>query len=205
MHTDCGTPCILPSHLEVCDFVKRQRQEQYEDLKQTLITIHRINEWTPLPHLQLRMFLIEQGRLPLKENNMVEQLECYLKKEDSQLYSHLRNTCSLCSVPTRQWFMSCFAGTLPESAFERICDRVIAGTYQLLVFVGISVLIALRHRLLSKNNTEDIIKYLEKLPEESGDVIIMKALEIWQKHGCPLAPATCRSESPIPGSDRGHT
>jgi len=62
---------ILPSHLEVCDFVKRQRQEQYEDLKQTLITIHRINEWTPLPHLQLRMFLIEQGRLPLKENNMV--------------------------------------------------------------------------------------------------------------------------------------
>jgi len=45
----------------------------------------------------------------------------------------------------------------------RICDRVIAGTYQLLVFVGISVLIALRHRLLSKNNTEDIIKYLEKV------------------------------------------
>jgi hypothetical protein len=62
---------ILPTHQDASDFVHKQRQEQYTTLSETLAVMKRITAETPVPHVHIRMYLVEQGRLPLKENNMV--------------------------------------------------------------------------------------------------------------------------------------
>ena len=62
---------ILPTNQEAKDFVMQQRRQQYDDLMQTLTVMQRINETTPTATIHLKMFLVEQGRLPLKENKLV--------------------------------------------------------------------------------------------------------------------------------------
>ena len=67
---------ILPTHQDVSDFVDKQRQKQYENLSGTLSVMRRTTVDTPVHEVHLRMYLVEQGRLPLKENNMVKLSLC---------------------------------------------------------------------------------------------------------------------------------
>lgn len=51
--------------------MSQQRKEQYDDLYEALLAMRRIDNGTPLPHVHLRMFLIEEGTLPFEEDKMV--------------------------------------------------------------------------------------------------------------------------------------
>ena len=47
------------------------------------------------------------------------------------------------------------------------------------------------------NKNEIMGSFLFQIPDDSGDIIVNKAIELWQKHGCLLLPVSTRGNSPI--------
>lgn len=108
----------------------------------------------------------------------------YLQREDGdqKLYQHLVELHLLDSPLLSNWFHTCFANALPESAIERIWDRVIAGSSDILVYVAVSILLTLRRPLLALTTSEDMQTYLMKIPEDCGDRIVNEAMELLLKN-----------------------
>ncbi|XP_064603429.1 TBC1 domain family member 7-like [Liolophura sinensis] len=125
--------------------------------------------------------------LPLKT-------EQYLQKEDShhKLYDHLHKYKVFSSIPVSAWFHCCFAGILPETSFEKIWDKVLGGSCMILVFVAVAIFMTFHRPLLSMTRTEDMVNYLRKISEDTGDILVNKAIDLWQKYGCHL-----KSDSPV--------
>lgn len=126
-----------------------------------------------------------------------ERAKQCLKKEDhdQKLWNHLHKHDVWSYLPLTDWFLCCFSDILPGTAFERIWDKVIGGSFTILVYIAVSIFLTFRRPLLSMNNKENMIKYLTDLPKDSGDVLVTKAIDLWHKHGGHLIQA--KSDSPI--------
>ena len=72
---------VLPANQDSHEFVMTQRKEQYQNLRHALDVMRRVNEKTSLPVVFLKMFLIEEGRLPFDENHMVKYRNRLIKLE----------------------------------------------------------------------------------------------------------------------------
>merc|ERR1712038_1817824 len=107
-----------------------------------------------------------------KYSTMEEKVEYYLQKEepagDNKLLQHLGQIGGVRGLPLREWFSSCYASILPESSFERIWDKVMAGSFKILIYTAVAVLLTFKRPLLSMNNMNNIKDYLSKVPEDSG-------------------------------------
>ncbi|ESO94704.1 hypothetical protein LOTGIDRAFT_227338 [Lottia gigantea] len=127
---------------------------------------------------------------------LIDKTLVCLKKEDSdlKLLNHLEQHDILSSLPLISWFRSCFADVLPETSFERIWDKVIGGSCAILVYVAVCIFLTFKRPLLSMNNTDDMVKYLRKIPADCGDKVVNEAIELWQKNGCHMMHP--KSESP---------
>ncbi|XP_052800444.1 TBC1 domain family member 7-like isoform X1 [Mya arenaria] len=127
-----------------------------------------------------------------------EKVKTLLRKEDvdGKLVSHL-TTCDLWDIlPIKQWFSSCFASVLPEIPFERVMDKLIGGSVMILVYVAVALLLTLKRPLLTMHSRTDVLKYLTQVPEDSGDILVNTAIDMWEKHGHHLI----KSDSPGPNS-----
>lgn len=123
-------------------------------------------------------------------------IQC-LKKEDpdQRLVNHLSKHDVWSCLPLVDWFRRCFSNVLPDTSFERVWDKVIGGSCGILIYVAVSILLTFKRPLLSMNSRDDMVNYLTKIPEDSGDVLVIQAIELWQKHGGHLIQT--KSDSPI--------
>ncbi|KAK3101264.1 hypothetical protein FSP39_002243 [Pinctada imbricata] len=130
-------------------------------------------------------------------NLMTDRVASCLKKEDTdgKLWNHFQTTNVWSSIPLNEWYICSFAGVLPDTSFERIWDKIIGGSCTILVYVAVSVFLTFKRPLLSMKKKEDMLKYLSQLPEDSGDIIVTKALDLWHKHGGHLIQT--KSDSPV--------
>ena len=62
---------VLPASQDSHEFVMSQRKEQYDNLRHALDVMRKVDEDTPVPIIFFKMFLIEEGRLPFDEDDMV--------------------------------------------------------------------------------------------------------------------------------------
>lgn len=237
---------VLPASQDSHEFVMKNRTEQYELLHHALLVMRRADNTTPLPHVFLKMFLIEEGMLPFQDDNLlstpayqtyvhlatavtsmlespidgywittrffrllrknyfdhvptlIEKIVTMLQKEDSdgRLVAHLAKYQMWTALPLNQWLCSGFSAILPESSFERIGDILLGGSVMILVFVAVSLFLTLRRPLLSMNSRQEMLKYLTQVPEDSGDVLVSKAIDMWEKQGHHLV----KSDSPGPNN-----
>ncbi|XP_038051493.1 TBC1 domain family member 7-like [Patiria miniata] len=65
---------IVPPHPTTHDFVMQQRREQFNDLRGALRIMGLVDESTPLSSEFLKMFLLEERRLPLEDDQL--NIEC---------------------------------------------------------------------------------------------------------------------------------
>ena len=72
---------ILPPCPEAHEFVWKQRQMQYQDLEGAIHILRRHLRDAPQEEVHLRMYLVELGKLPLDESQLVRTVAC--------LYYHL--------------------------------------------------------------------------------------------------------------------
>ncbi|XP_005105702.1 TBC1 domain family member 7 [Aplysia californica] len=129
-------------------------------------------------------------------------LQCLQKEDvDHRLHQHLCDLRMLEAPLLSFWFHTCFASVLPESALERIWDRVISGSAQILVYVAVSILLTLRRPLLALTTSDDMLTYLKHIPEDCGDRIVNEALELLHKNSSQTAG---KPDSPA-GEDSGRS
>lgn len=127
-----------------------------------------------------------------KFSNDVPKLTEYtrnlLEKEDQLLFNHLLSIGALNSIPLQSWLCSCFAGIISESSLGKIWDKLTGGSCKILVFVAVVILRTLRRNLLNCLMTNNVLNCLRNIPEETAEVIVNKAIEMWQQHGSLLTP-----------------
>ena len=70
-------PGVIPPHQQSHDFVMLQRNQQYNDLKEALVAMRKVDDRTPLAEAHLKMFLIEDSILPFDEQKMVGNVVYY--------------------------------------------------------------------------------------------------------------------------------
>ncbi|XP_014679251.1 PREDICTED: TBC1 domain family member 7-like [Priapulus caudatus] len=122
---------------------------------------------------------------------LVQRTEDLLKKEAPKLHAHLVLTKAIHVLPLHNWYLCCFAGVLPEGAIERLWDIVIGGSFKVMAFISVALLVSLERHILGKQHVTDIVLCTQQeLPEETADMIVSKALEMWQAGGCLLMPST---------------
>ncbi|KAH3857775.1 TBC1 domain family member 7-like [Dreissena polymorpha] len=125
-----------------------------------------------------------------------EKVKTLLKKEDTdcKLWNHLAKHELWQILPLKRWFSTCFAAVLPEIPFERVVDKVLGGSVMILVYVAVSLLITLKRPLLTMASREDMIQYLTQVPEDTGDILVNNAIDLWEKQGHHMT----KSDSPGP-------
>ncbi|PSN44323.1 hypothetical protein C0J52_09284 [Blattella germanica] len=121
---------------------------------------------------------------------LIEYTRNLLEKEDQELFNHLLNIGALNAIPLQNWLCSCFAGVISETSLGKIWDKLTGGSCKILVFVAVVILITLRRHLLKCLITENILKCLNSIAEEMAEVIVNKAIEMWQQYGSLLTPGT---------------
>ncbi|XP_043289769.1 TBC1 domain family member 7 isoform X2 [Venturia canescens] len=109
-----------------------------------------------------------------------------LEREDSGLYKHLVKLEALQSVPFEFWFCSCFAGNISDGSLPKIWDKIAVGAYKILVFVAVVILTTLRRLVFKCNTVEGILDTITNINEETSEVIVNKAIELWQQSGSIL-------------------
>ncbi|KAL5007518.1 hypothetical protein ScPMuIL_016324 [Solemya velum] len=116
---------------------------------------------------------------------LVDKSISCLKKEDTdqKLWKHLEVFGIFDCLPLVEWFQCCFSCVLPDSSFQRIWDKVIGGSCMVLVYVVVSIFLTFQYKILKMNSTDKMLAYLQNIPEDMGDIIVSKAIDLWQKNG----------------------
>ncbi|KAM5158236.1 TBC1 domain family member 7-like [Mantella aurantiaca] len=69
-----------------------------------------------------------------------------------------------------------------ESRAARVWDKVVSGSCKILVFVAVEIILTFKMTVTSRNNSDSINEFLEKIPEDNTDQIVNKAIDLWHKH-----------------------
>ncbi|XP_063220313.1 TBC1 domain family member 7 isoform X2 [Bacillus rossius redtenbacheri] len=120
-------------------------------------------------------------------SKLVQFTKSILEKEDNELYSFLLHIDAFTVLPINNWMQSCFANVITESSVGKIWDKLAAGSCKILVFVAVVLLMTLRRRILKCNTVAEVLECVNRISDEVADVIVSKAIEMWQQNGSSLA------------------
>lgn len=161
----------------------QQLKEPYaQNLTALASLFSKLSTYEVISYWLFRNFVLFIKKINVQYHVLKEQLESILKKEDGDLNSHLKVIKAFEILPTDLWFERYFADILYHSSLVRVLDKVIGGNCRILPFVGAAILIVRRHLLLSivtEYKAEEIIKFLRNIPEDTSDVIVNKALDLY--------------------------
>eukprot|EP00112_Aurelia_sp_Birch-Aquarium-sp1_P022300 Seg6247.2 transcript_id=Seg6247.2/GoldUCD/mRNA.D3Y31 product="TBC1 domain family member 7" protein_id=Seg6247.2/GoldUCD/D3Y31 len=113
----------------------------------------------------------------------------YLEIEDRALFEHMNELQVFKVMPYNRWYESCFAEIFPTSSLERIWDKLVAGSCNILVFVCVAILLSCRLRLLGSTRAEESIHILWTTPKDRDrqHMIVDQSLQLWDKHRSTLS------------------
>lgn len=99
-------------------------------------------------------------------------------------YRHLETINVLHTLPLHQWYTCCFAGTVSETAIIRIWDKICGGSIKILVFVLIVLLTTQKRLILRARDLKSFLEVIDNIKgePETGDLIVNKAIELWQQN-----------------------
>lgn len=106
-----------------------------------------------------------------------------LRKENDILHHHLLKVGLFSSNLLMNLCLSLFCDIFPETAIEKILDKVIAGAFRVLAFVTVSLLVHLRQQLASVSTVNDVKSVLSHIRKEEAEILVTSALDQWLKVG----------------------
>ncbi|RZC32929.1 TBC1 domain family member 7, partial [Asbolus verrucosus] len=133
-----------------------------------------------------KMFYDTVQKFQCEVPKLIEATQNLLEKEDPKLFRHLLKIDALETLPLDSWFDCCFAGILNDMALGRIWDKIVGGSYKILVYTSVVILTSLKHKLMRCNTLECVIESINSISEELAEVIVNKSVELWQQQGSPL-------------------
>ncbi|XP_046682957.1 TBC1 domain family member 7 isoform X1 [Homalodisca vitripennis] len=129
---------------------------------------------------------------------LIETTKTVLKKEDSLLYNHLEECKLMNVIPFNTWFGRCFSGVLHDAALVKVWDKMIGGSYRVLIFTCTVLLITMRRVLLTCVNYTQFITCVQSVNNETSEVIVSKSLELWSIHGRSVMSSPIKEYKPAP-------
>ena len=81
-----------------------------------------------------------------------------------------------------RWFASYFSNVIPYDALQGIWDILIAGELQILGYVGLSLLLSLKRKILSLNSQDlfdQLIVQIEKYVD--ANAVVNTAINLWER------------------------
>lgn len=126
---------ILPPHPSIHEFVWQQRTEQFNDLHRALKVMSAINDETPMSLCFLKMFLLEEGRLPLEEEKLVSKfLRSFCRKEIKSFHLNL----------SRSSWIEGFAWSgkvkiIIKQLWDRFCEDLTGSKYEWDIYIQVYI------------------------------------------------------------------
>ncbi|XP_042208522.1 TBC1 domain family member 7-like [Homarus americanus] len=120
------------------------------------------------------------------ENNIADAVQDaigMLRKENDILHRHLLKLGLFNSSYLVSLCMSLFCDIFPETAIEKIMDKVIAGAFRVFAFVIFSLLMYFKQHLSSVSTVEGVKSAISLLRKEEAEILVNSALEQWLKIG----------------------
>ncbi|CAL4110680.1 unnamed protein product [Meganyctiphanes norvegica] len=106
-----------------------------------------------------------------------------LRKENVMLHYHLFRLGLFSSTILLDECLALFSEIIPNIAFGKIVDKVIAGCFKVLSFVVVAMLDHHSQELSTVRTVEGIRNVLSQTKKEDGDRIINSAIDQWHKIG----------------------
>ena len=123
------------------------------------------------------MFINNFGKLP-------QHVQYYLQLEDQRLFEHLCDIQLFKMIPYDRWFQTYFSSIFVDCLeyLEKILDKLVAGSCNILVFVCVALLLTFSLKLKQLRSSEEALKLISYLKEDAGLAVIDKTMELWDQH-----------------------
>lgn len=119
-----------------------------------------------------------------REVELYNTFTSVLSKECPKLYQHLTDVQAINCLPYKKWFLRCYSGTLePEGGLERVWDVMLSGSFAVLAYVAVNIVVYLERKLLQLQNIgaiQDVMS--EPYSEDVGEVIACKGVDLWLRY-----------------------
>ena len=112
-------------------------------------------------------------------SDAVQEAIGMLKKEHDVYHLHLLKLGIFTSTLLYDQCVSLFCDIFPESAVEKILDKVLAKSFRILSFVVVALLVHLRRSVASVTTVEGVRNLMFQIRKEEADLIITSALDQW--------------------------
>lgn len=106
-----------------------------------------------------------------------------LRRENRTLHRHLLRIELFTSGLLTDLCLSLFCDIFPESAMEKILDKVVAGAFGVLGCLTAALLLHLQQPLTTATTTTGIKSVLSNMRKEEAEMVVAAALEQWLKVG----------------------
>ncbi|KAI9328510.1 hypothetical protein BDR26DRAFT_53046 [Obelidium mucronatum] len=106
-----------------------------------------------------------------------------LKTHNPSLSNHLERIGVDLNVIAENWFSSFFALVLPAHCLEGIWDAVISGAWDILLYLGLSLLLASKRKIEGLRNPSEFTKFLLQIEDfVNVDAVSATAIDLWEKN-----------------------
>ncbi|CAB3387185.1 Hypothetical predicted protein [Cloeon dipterum] len=123
------------------------------------------------------------SRLAIEMPKLSECTLTLLEKEDCELNTYMQERELLANLPLFDWYTSMFAVVLSESSLCKIWDKMVGGSYKILIFVAVALCVNLKKQIMSCETLDHLLILFENVSEDMSEVVVNKALDLWQQHG----------------------
>lgn len=106
-----------------------------------------------------------------------------LRKENDYLHLHLFKMGLFSSSLLKHQCFSLFCDIFPETAIEKILDKIFAGAFRVLSFVIVAMLVHQRRPLIATSSVEGVRNVISNIRKEEAEIIVTSALDHWLKVG----------------------
>lgn len=119
-------------------------------------------------------------------------VQYYLQLEDQRLFEHLHEIQLFKMLPYDRWFQTYFSSIFTDCLeyLEKILDKLVAGSCNILVFVCVALLLTFSLKLKQLRSSEEALKLISCLKEDAGLAVIDKSMELWDQHRNSLCAET---------------
>jgi len=222
---------ILPVHRDSLEFIREQREGQYDDLRQALLTM-RLGGDSPHETIKV-MYQLEQGTLSVVHRDVAEKdrskmcvlesmsqvvsamiqdpcdaywitrcmfenqskfepvfaklpkyVKYYLQLEDKRLFEHLCEIQMFKILRYDKWFQTYFTPVFVDSLehMDKIWDKLVAGTCNILVFVFVALLLTFSIQLKEIKSADVALELISRVSKSCGSVVVDKSMELWDQY-----------------------
>ena len=109
-------------------------------------------------------------------------LSRFLRDEDFSFWQYFDKLGIQFDTFSFRWFRSCFAESLPTHSLERIWDTLLGGNHFIIPFIGLSLLLIFKRKIVRFKHANEVQAFLQSFPDVNTENLINTATELLGKY-----------------------